>query len=97
MLHLLFKSPLAEAVIERIASGDDVVLMDAAVCAALSGHQDNLLLQRLLVAGCRVYALQEMLLVQGIELESVLPGVESVDYGGLVELTVANAAIHSWI
>lgn len=96
MLHLLSLLPLQAAVIERIGGGDDVVLMDGAVCAALAGHQDNVLLQQLLAEACRVFALREMLQVHGIEPSRLLPGVEPVDYAGLVGLTVKNPVIHSW-
>lgn len=96
MLHLLSQLPLSAAVIERIGNGDDVVLMDGAVCAALAGHNGNDLLRQLLSQSCRVYALQEMLLVHGVAPQLLLSGVESVDYAGLVELTVRNPVIHSW-
>lgn len=96
MLHLLSRLPLQAAVIERIGSGDDVVLVDGAVCSVLNGHQDNLLLRQVLAEGCRVYALREMSLVHGIESPCWLTGVEAVDYAGLVELTVKNPVIHSW-
>lgn len=96
MLHLLSQLPLQTAVIERIGSGDDVVLMDGAVCAALAGHSGNALLRQLLSQSCRIYALQEMLLVHGVEPLLLLSGVESLDYAGLVELTVQNPVIHSW-
>lgn len=96
MLHLLSRLPLQAAVIERIGGGDDVVLMDSAVCAALIGHQDNVLLQGLLAETCRVYAMREMLSVYGVEPQRVLTGVQPIDYAGLVELTVQNPVIHSW-
>lgn len=96
MLHLLSSLPLQAAVIERIGAGDDIVLVDAAVCAVLLGHNGNELLQRLLTASCRVYALQEMLVVYGIDRARMLAGVEPVDYLGFVDLTVKNPVIHSW-
>lgn len=96
MLHLLSQLPLQAAIIERIGSGDDVVLMDGAVCAARAGHCANDLLRQLLKQSCRVYALQEMLLVHGVEPQCLLSGLESVDYAGLVKLTVRNPVIHTW-
>ncbi|MBD9358122.1 DsrH/TusB family sulfur relay protein [Methylomonas albis] len=96
MLHLLSQMPLQTAVVERIGNGDDVVLMDGAVCATLTGHSGNALLRQLLSQSCRVYALQEMLLVHGVEQQGLLVGVELIDYAGLVELTVKNPVIHSW-
>ena len=96
MLHLLSQLPLQAPIIERIGCGDDVVLMDGAVCAALAGHSGNVLLRQLLSQSCRVYALHEMLLVHGVTPQLLLSGVESIDYAGLVELTVRNPVIHSW-
>jgi len=96
MLHLLSQLPLQAALIERIGSGDDVVLMDGAVCAARIGHSGNALLRQLLSRLCRVYALQEMLSVHGVQPQFLLSGLEAVDYAGLVELTVRNPVIHSW-
>ena len=96
MLHLLSQSPLPAAIIERIGSGDDVVLLDSAACSVLVGHQGNLLLGRLIAAGCRVFVLQEMSQVYGIEPERIMADVKPVDYTGLVELTVRHPVIHSW-
>lgn len=96
MLHLLSQSPLPAAIIERIGSGDDVVLLDSAVCSALVGHQSNFLLGRLIAAGCRVFVLEELSQVYGIQPERVMADVKPVDYAGLVELTVQHPVIHSW-
>ena len=96
MLHLLSLTLLTSELIERIGSGDDVVLQQDMVWLVLQGHADQVKLLQLLANGCQVYVLQEMLAVQGIQHSAVLRGVKIIDYPGLVELTVKNPVIHTW-
>jgi len=96
MLHLLSLSALQSEIVERIASGDDVVLQQGTVWAARKGHADNSRLLQLLAQHSQVYVLLEMLAVNGIELSQLLPGVNVIDYPGLVELTVKNPVIQTW-
>jgi tRNA 2-thiouridine synthesizing protein B len=96
MLHLISQAPLRQEIVERIAAGDDVVLQQGTVWAALNGHADNSKLLHLIAEGCQVYVLSEILEVNGIEIPQVLTGINVIDYPGLVELTVKNPAIHTW-
>ena len=96
MLHLVSQAPLRQEIVERIVAGDDVVLQQGTVWAALSGHADNAKLLQLLALPAQVYVLREMLEVNGIESSRVLDGVNVIDYFGLVELTVKNPVIHTW-
>lgn len=96
MLHLISESSLSQAVVERIAAGDDVVLQSGGVWAAFSGHQDNVRVEQLLTRGCKVFALQDVLSMNGIGDQQLMPGVESIDYPELVALTVKNPVIHTW-
>ena len=96
MLHLVSLPVLQQEIVERIAAEDDVVLQQGAVWAVLKGHAGNAKLLRLLAQGCRIYVLQEMLTVNGIETPHVIAGVNIIDYAGLVELTVKNPVIHTW-
>lgn len=96
MLHLISQSVLHQAVVERLAAGDDVVLMQGPVWSALKGHAGNTRLLQLFAQDCRVYVLQELLTVNGIEISRLLAGVNVIDYSGLVALTVKNPVIHSW-
>ncbi len=96
MLHLLSQPPLQQALIERIADGDDVVLQQAMVWSAFTGHADNSKLLQLLARQCRVFVMQEMLTVNGIENSQILAGVDIIDYAFLVDLTVKNPVVHSW-
>lgn len=96
MLHLIAEATLSQAVIERIAAGDDVVLQAGAVWAAFLGHRDNAQLKQLLLQGCDVYALSDVLSTHGISQERLLAGVQVIDYSTLVALTVKNPVIHTW-
>jgi len=96
MLHLVSQASLTQALVERIAAGDDVVLQAGSVWAAFSGHQDNLKLKQMLARHCRIYALNDQLSMNGISDCQLLTGVESIDYAELVALTVKNLVINTW-
>ncbi|PPD35633.1 MAG: hypothetical protein CTY19_00850 [Methylomonas sp.] len=96
MLHLISDSTLSESVIARIANDDDVILQAGAVWAAFHGHQDNPKINLLLTQTPYVYALQDVLVMSGINQQQLLLGVTAIDYAGFVELTVKNPVIHTW-
>ena len=96
MLHLIAEAALSEAVVERIAACDDVVLQGGVVWAAFSGHHGNTRITQLLARDCRLYVLSDMLAKHGIGHQQVLAGVEIIDYSALVDLTVKNPVIHTW-
>ena len=96
MLHLIAESALSQAVVGRIAAGDDVVLQAGAVWAAFAGHGDNSKLLELIGRGCHVYAMSDILSVSGIADEQLLEGVQAIDYPAFVELTVKNRVIQTW-
>lgn len=96
MLHLITEPVLLQAVVERIAAEDDVVLLAGSVWAALSGHQDNAKLVQILARRGNIYALHDPLSMNGITDSQILPGVERIDYAKWVELTVKNPVIHTW-
>ena len=96
MLHLIALPGLPQEIVERIGEGDDVLLQYCLVWLALQGHEDNSKLLTLLERRCRVFVMQDMLTASGITAEQLLAGVCSVDYPGLVALTVENPVIHTW-
>ncbi|MBS4051548.1 MAG: hypothetical protein KGZ69_10130 [Methylomonas sp.] len=96
MLHLIAESTLSQALVERIAGGDDVVLQAGTVWAAFAGHRDNAKLSGLLAKGCHVYALSDVLAMNGIGHRQLLAGVVPIDYAQFVGLTVKNPVIHTW-
>lgn len=96
MLHLISDPVLSDAVINRIVSGDDVILQSGAVWAAFDGHQDNPKINQLLGQSSYVYALEDVLAMNGISHQQLLSGVTAIDYARFVELTVKNSVIHTW-
>ena len=44
----------------------------------------------------RLYVLSDDLAARGITLDQLVKGLETIDYAGLVELTVSNPVIQSW-
>ena len=95
MLHIVSKSPIENAILERIDTGDAVLFIENAVLGLLKQGQlgENL---TQLIKKARLYALAQDLEVRGICHDRLTPGIEVIDYSGFVELTVENAVIHSW-
>lgn len=96
MLHLISDSSLSLAIVERIACGDDVVLLTGSAWSAYQGHQDNSKLSSLISQDCEIYILQDILAMFGIQHEQLLPGVHVIEYSDLVALTVKNSVIQTW-
>lgn len=96
MLHLIADAVLTQAVMQRVAAGDDVLLLAGAVWGAYVGHQDNAKLSQLLAQQCHVHVLSDALAANGIGAEQLMPGVRVIDYPAFVDLTVNNPAIHTW-
>jgi tRNA 2-thiouridine synthesizing protein B len=95
MLHLLSTSPIAPAVLERIDPGSSVVFMENAVLWILRSGQLSIQLAGML-ADHHLYALSADLVMRGIDADQIVPGIEVIEYTGLVELTVAHPLIQSW-
>ena len=96
MLHLIYLSNLGEEIIQRIGSGDDVVLQAGLVWTARQKHTDHHQLLQLLAKQCQVFILQEMLIANGIEVREILAGIKVIDYPELVRLTEKNPVIMTW-
>lgn len=96
MLHLLSENSLSQAIADRIAAKDVLVLLGNSIWAAYSGHADNGKLTALLSRGCQVTVMADALTASGIELPKLLTGVDVIDYPALVELSVAHHPIHTW-
>ncbi len=96
MLHLIAENRLPQAIADRIAAGDDVMLQAGAIWAAFEGHEDSPRLNELMGRGCRIYALRDLLAAAGIGEDRLLQGVQAIDYAAFVELTVKNPVIQTW-
>lgn len=95
VLHLIFQSPIEQAILERIDSGDIVVFLENAVLRTLQNSViSNTLAQQL--SGNRLCVLSDDIAVRGIAPDELVKGVKVIDYAELVELTVNNPVIQSW-
>jgi tRNA 2-thiouridine synthesizing protein B len=96
MLHLIFQSPIEAAVWERIDSGDVVVFLENAVLRILlKSNISGIAAQQL--SGNRLCVLSTDIAARGISPNELIKGVEVIDYAELVELTINNAVIQSWM
>jgi tRNA 2-thiouridine synthesizing protein B len=96
MLHLIFQSPVETAVLERIEPGDIAVFLENSVFRILQNNCSATILVQLLNKN-RLCVLSEDLQVRGIAAETLIKGIEVINYAELVELTVNNPIIQSWL
>ncbi|MDA1343549.1 MAG: sulfurtransferase TusB [Methyloglobulus sp.] len=95
MLHLIFQSPIDNAVLDRMATGDIAVFLESAVFGILqNGALSDALNTKL--STNRLCVLSEDMATRGILLSELVIGLEAIDYAELVKLTVANPLISSW-
>ncbi|MDO9162791.1 MAG: sulfurtransferase complex subunit TusB [Methylococcaceae bacterium] len=95
MLHLIFQSPIEQAVLQRIDPGDVVVFMENALLRILQNGVMASALATLLKTN-RLCVMSEDIIVRGIAVDALITGIDVIDYAELVELTVHNSAIQSW-
>jgi tRNA 2-thiouridine synthesizing protein B len=78
-----------------MASGDIAVFLESAVLGVL---QKGVLAEALTdkLNSNRLCVLSEDMVVRGILVSELVPGLEVIDYSGLVKLTVENRLIQSW-
>jgi len=95
MLHLVFQSPIEQAVLQRVDPGDVVIFLENAVLRILqNGTLESVLLE--LINNNRLCVLLEDIVVRGIAIDELVSGVDVIDYDEFVELTVHNPVIQSW-
>lgn len=100
MLHIVNRSPFErnalDACLRMAAPGGAVLLIEDAVYAAA---KDTSLAERVRRAQDTLsfYVLGPDLQARGIGKDQVLEGVQVLDYGGFVDLTVEHHPIQSWL
>ncbi|BCQ33053.1 MULTISPECIES: sulfurtransferase complex subunit TusB [Erwinia] len=95
MLHTLMTSPFhcdLPAMLRLLAEGDDVLLLQDGVIAALEGSSA---LEALLNAPISVYVLQEDLDARGLAAQ-ISTRVTTVSYTGFVTLAVRHSQQMTW-
>lgn len=78
------------------AENSDIILIEDAVYAAMTGTHTEFLIQSAL-AKYRIYVLEPDLECRGLEKSRLISGVRTVGYDGFVGLSVKNSAVHSWL
>jgi len=73
-----------------------LLLIEDAVISAMAGAAGKELIESLMAAGVKVYALSPDLEARGIENERLMPGIETVDYDGFVGL-VEKYEVVPWL
>ncbi len=97
MLHIINKSPFTNSALDsclRVAGSGDVLLIEDAVYAAVSGAAEKQV--REAMKQLRFHVLQADLEARGIA-DRVLDGITKVDYSGFVDLVASNKNCQSWL
>lgn len=95
MLHLIFQSPIDPTILDRMAVGDVAVFLES---SALNLLQNSLLADTIAaqLKTKRLCVLSEDMATRGILATELVPGLEAIDYPGLVNLAIENPLIQSW-
>jgi len=98
MLHIINKSALGNTAFDscmRVAGSGDILLIEDAVYVAAKGNSLEAKIRE--VQGkFKIHVLMPDLEARGLA-DRVIDGVLPVDYGGFVELVVANKNCQSWL
>jgi sulfur relay protein TusB/DsrH len=96
MLHLIYQTPLENAVIQRIEIGDDVVFFETAVFRLNKAGLQSTELEQMLANNVHLYVLSDELAIRGVNTDELVSGITVIDYSGLVALTEKNEIIRTW-
>ncbi len=100
MLHTVNKSPFQtrtlESCLRHALPGSAVLLIEDGVYAAMQGTPiaDKV---RAAMEQVRFYVLGPDLEARGMDGDKVIEGIEIVDYGGFVDLTIEYGTVQSWL
>lgn len=99
-LHTVNKSPYErsslQSCLDHVAEGDSVLMIEDAV---VGGRRGGKFVEVLKAArpSCAIYVLGPDLVARGMRAEDLADGISVVDYGGFVDLAVANARVCAWL
>ena len=100
MLQTVNKSPFdshsLQTCLGLAKSGSDILLIEDAVYAAMSGTAVTSMVEAAM-ASSTIYALEPDLKARGIGSEKMISGINLVGYDGFVELAVTNDKVQSWL
>ncbi len=99
-LHTVNKSPYERgslsSCLDHVAEGDSVLMIEDAVVGARRGGRFVAVLKAERPS-CAIYVLGPDLAARGMKAEDLAEGISLVDYGGFVDLAVANARVCAWL
>ncbi|MHB1591423.1 MAG: sulfurtransferase complex subunit TusB [Sulfuricella sp.] len=99
MLHIVNKSPsernTLDSCLRMAKKGSTILLIEDGVYGATKGGVAEKKLKAAM-ADVKVYALWPDLEARGM-LDSVIDGIEHVDYNGFVDLVAADKNVQSWL
>ncbi|ALG67568.1 sulfurtransferase complex subunit TusB [Beggiatoa leptomitoformis] len=100
LLHTVNKSPFEKNSLEsclRFAQADSSILLyEDAVYVALQGTNYEKLVSSALQTH-KIYVLTPDLYARGMHDKPLIDGIQSVDYAGFVDLTIAHHAVQAWV
>ncbi len=99
MLHIVNKSPYEtnalESCLNHAKDGDSIILIEDAVYAVLKGGRAANALGA--AGGVKIAALSADLKARGIDGDKIVDGVDTVDYGGFVDMVTTCDKTQSWL
>jgi tRNA 2-thiouridine synthesizing protein B len=100
LLHTVNKSPFdrnsLDACLRMAKDGSSILLIEDGVYGAMKGTRAESMIKN--ASGkLKLYVLGPDLEARGMRKENVIDGIEVVDYGGFVDLTVEHQAVQAWL
>ncbi len=99
-LHTVSNSPFEhnalKSCLDHATPGDTILLIEDSVVGARKAGSFGKEIGKAL-ANCRVCALAPDLSARGIAADTVLDGIELVDYGGFVDLAAEHERTQAWL
>ena len=96
LLHTVNKSPFnhnaLKSCLDRVHSGDSVILLEDGVYGALVSQPWAMLMN----PSAQYYAIADDITARGLSEEKLLSHITLIDYNTFVELTTQHSATHSW-
>ena len=99
-LHTVNKSPFdrpsLQSCLGHCLKGDAILLIEDAVVGARKGSASASGLENALKE-CSIYVLQADAAARGLDAGDMVAGIETVDYGGFVDLAAKHDRTQSWL
>jgi len=99
-LHTVNKSPFdrpsLSSCLGHCMPGDAVLLIEDGVVGARKGSASAAAIEASL-KDCSIYVLEADTAARGMSADDLVAGVETVDYGGFVDLAVKHDRTQSWL